>query len=207
MMMRNFMRMFFRLLYHPLAFTYDFVAACVSFGQWTKWVAEVMPFLDGQRILELGHGPGHLQRALRARGWNPAALDESPQMGFLAARRLGSGHQLTRGLAQQLPFADDAFDSVVATFPTEYIFDPLTLQSVKRVLRGNGKLIVLPVAFPQSGFLKWLYRVTGESPAVLDEALKNRFKQPFVSAGFETELRVVAAGSGRLLIVAAVNKK
>ena len=34
MLMKNFMRVFFHLLYHPFAFTYDLVAAVVSFGQW-----------------------------------------------------------------------------------------------------------------------------------------------------------------------------
>src|SRR5687767_6312726 len=37
MLMRRFMRVFFHLLYHPFAFTYDLVAAVVSFGQWKNW--------------------------------------------------------------------------------------------------------------------------------------------------------------------------
>ena len=207
MLMRNFMRAFFRLLYHPFAFTYDLVAATVSFGQWRNWIAEVIPFIAGTRILELGHGPGHLQRALLDQGLNSAALDESSQMGKIARRRLGGAHQLARGVAQNPPFANDSFDCVVSTFPAEYIFDPRALQSVKRVLRDNGKLIVLPVAFPKSGFLKWLYKITGESPAALDEVMKNRFKQPFINAGFETELQIIEVKSGALLIVIATNKK
>lgn len=201
------MQVFFRLLYHPFAFTYDLVAAAVSFGQWKDWTAEIIPFIEGRRILELGHGPGHLQRALRNLGFDSAALDESPQMGIIAARRLGGGHQLARGLAQNLPFANRSFDCVVSTFPTEYIFDPRTLSSVKRVLRDNGRLIVLPVAFPKSGFLKWLYKITGESPAALDEGMKDRFRQLFVNAGFESELKIIEVKSSRLLIVVAVNKK
>jgi len=203
--LRSFMRVFFRLLYHPFAFTYDLVAAFVSFGQWTKWIAEILPYVKGTRILELGHGPGHLQLALRKRGFASFGLDESSQMGRIAARKLDS-HQLARGLAQDIPFANNSFDTVVSTFPTEYIFAPQTLQSVKRVLRNNGKLVVLPVTFPKGGFLKWLYKVTGESPAALDETLKDRFKRPFINAGFETTLQIIEAQSGVLLVVVAKNK-
>ena len=39
------------------------------------------------------------------------------------------------GLAQSLPFPCDYFDSIVATFPSGYVFDPNTLAEVKRVLR------------------------------------------------------------------------
>ena len=62
--MRTFMRFVFYLLYHPFAFAYDLVAAAVSLGRWKKWVLSVVPFLEGNQILEIGHGPGHLQSAL-----------------------------------------------------------------------------------------------------------------------------------------------
>ncbi len=72
--MKTLLRFFFRLLYHQFAFTYDLVAATVSLGRWKDWVLSVVPFIEGTRILEIGHGPGHLQRALLeqepARRWD-----------------------------------------------------------------------------------------------------------------------------------------
>ena len=197
------MRFFFQLLYHPFAFTYDLVAWVVSFGKWNDWVLSIVPHLEGTRLLELGHGPGHLQRFLRDRGLSPVAIDESTQMGRLAKRRLGMNHMLTRGLAQSLPFAADSFDTVISTFPSEYIFDSHTLSEIKRVLRNSGRLIVLPAAFPSNRFLKWVYKVTGESPESLDEALKERLKQPFVDAGFAVEVQIVELRSSRLVILIA----
>ena len=199
--MRHFMRFFFQLLYHPFAFTYDLVAWVVSFGKWKDWVLSIFPRLEGTRILELGHGPGHLQRFLRDRGLAPVAIDESTQMGRLARRRLGNGHKLTRGLAQHLPYASASFDTVVATFPSEYIFDARTLSEVGRVLRKSGRLIVLPAAFPSNGFLKWLYKVTGESPAHLDDVMKERLMRPFVLAGFVVEVEIVELRSSRLVVL------
>jgi ubiquinone/menaquinone biosynthesis C-methylase UbiE len=203
MIIRRFMQVFFHLLYHPFAFTYDLVAATVSFGKWKDWVYAIFPFIEGTRILELGHGPGHMQRFLLSRGLAPVAIDESTQMGRIAKHRLGTSQKLTRGLAQSLPFASESFDTIISTFPTEYIFDPRTLEGVKRVLRNGGRLIVLPAAFPSSVFLKWLYKVTGESPEVLDEAIKERFKKPFAQAGFEVEVKQVELKSSTLVVIIA----
>lgn len=203
---RRFMRFFFHLLYHPFAFTYDLVAWVVSFGKWKDWVYSVVPFIEGTRVLELGHGPGHLQRFLLDRGLSPVAIDESTQMGRIAARRLGTNQKLTRGLTQALPYASGSFDTVLSTFPTEYIFDQKTLAEVKRILRPGGKLIVLPATFPSNSFLKWLYKITGESPQTLDALLLERFSKPFEQAGFQTEVNTLDHHRNATLIVVTAVK-
>ena len=125
--MKTLLRLFFKLLYHQFAFAYDLVAATVSVGQWKNWVSSILPFITGTRILEIGHGPGHLQRLLLSRGLVAVAIDESAPMGLLAKRNTAGKVTLARALAQGLPFADASFDTVIATFPAEYINDPLTL--------------------------------------------------------------------------------
>jgi len=200
------MRFFFHLLYHPFAFTYDLVSTSVSFGRWKDWVYSVLPFINGTRILELGHGPGYLLRLLLERGMAPAAIDESPQMGRIARRRLGSSQRLSRAMAQHLPFADKSFDTIISTFPTEYIFEQETLFEIKRCLSDGGRLVVLPVAFPKSGFLKWLYKVTGESPKSTDEIMQSRLTSPFANAGFDVVLQTVELRSSVLWIVLAKPK-
>lgn len=200
---QRFMRLFYQLLYHSFAFTYDLVAWVVSFGKWKDWVFNVVPHLKGTRILELGHGPGHLQRLLLDRGLLPFALDESAQMGRIAARRLGARQRLTRGLSQALPYASQSFDSIVSTFPSEYIFDPHTLLEAKRILRKDGRFIILPGALPHNKFLKWLYKVTGESPDAITEPLIDRFKQPFIQIGFQVEVQQLELTSSQLIIIIA----
>lgn len=206
-LVHKFMRIFFHLLYHPFAFAYDLVAATVSFGKWNDWVREILPFITGTRILELGHGPGHLQRILLDLNLDPVAMDESAQMGILAKRRLGNRHKLARGLAQQLPFENNSFDCVISTFPTDYIFHAQTLSEIRRCLSDGGRLIVLPAAFPKSGFLKWLYKVTGESPAALTESIKTKSLQPFLNAGFHAVVEIVEVKSSTLLIIVASNER
>lgn len=198
--MRRFMRFFYFLLYHPFAFTYDLVAWVVSFGKWNDWVLSIFPFIEGTRILELGHGPGHLQRFLLDQGLSPVAVDESTQMGRIAKRRLGGKHKLTRGIAQALPFSPEVFETVVSTFPSEYIFDPQTLKEIRRVLVKNGKLIVLPAVFPSNRFLIWLYKVTGENPESLNAILIERMAEPFKKAGFQVKVSTMKSKAGTLVM-------
>jgi ubiquinone/menaquinone biosynthesis C-methylase UbiE len=113
---------------------------------------------------------------------------------------------LTRGLAQALPFPNEAFETIVATFPTEYITEPATLAEVKRCLTHGGRLVVLPVALPRNPFLDWLFRVTHQSPAEALEIVQSKLKEPFVEAGFVTEIKTLDVGSGILLIVLGTKK-
>lgn len=208
----RFLRPFFHLLYHNFSWSYDLVANLVSFGRWKNWVRTVVPLVEGTRILELGHGPGHLQRILRDRGLLPFGLDESRQMGNLARNRLRqNGYTkicFSRGIAQELPFPAQLFDSIVATFPSEYFLDPRTLSEVNRTLIRGGRFVVLPVAWitgknALDRFLSWLFRITGQAPSDPIEIISARLRNPFLNAGFSVEIRQVEVKSSLLLIVVA----
>lgn len=209
--MRTFLRIFFHFLYHQFAFAYDLVAAAVSFGHWKNWIQEVIPFIKGTRTLEIGHGPGHLQRILltlrhgsgQARNLDTVALDESSAMGRLAKRNTNGSARLTRGLAQQLPFASGSFDTIIATFPTEYFTAPETLSEVKRCLSDGGRFVVLPVAMPKSWFLSWLFKVTRQVPSDAAKAIREKMEEPFIEAGFDVETHVIELKSGTLIIIVA----
>ena len=202
-LIQRFMRVFFNLLYHPFAFTYDLVAATVSFGRWKDWTYNILPFIDGTRVLELGHGPGHLQRILLDHGLVAVAIDESAPMGTLAKRRLGSSQKLARARAQKIPFASESFDSIVSTFPSEYIFDTQTLSEAHRVLRNSGRFIVLLAAWPGNPLLAWLFKVTGESLTDAYESIQSKTEEAFAQANFQSEIQIVEVKSGNLLFVIA----
>ncbi len=204
-LMARLLTVFFRLLYHPFAWTYDMVAAAVSFGQWRRWVFAAADLLEGPRVLELGYGPGHLQVQLVRQGFQVYGLDESMQMARQATRRLRrdtGGVKLSRGLAQALPYPSNTFDNVVATFPTQYIVNPNTLAEIYRVLKPGGRLVVLFSAWvtgksvPERA-LALLYQVTGQSPGAVPEpgSAPPPFKQ--------VETRLVESRGGRLLFFIA----
>jgi ubiquinone/menaquinone biosynthesis C-methylase UbiE len=211
MLIMRLMRVFFDLLYHPFAFTYDLVAALVSLGRWNDWGMAILPYVKGRRVLEIGHGPGHLQLTLRERGLAVLGLDESSQMGKIARKRIRQfgypGLNLTRGLAQALPFTSGSIDSIVSTFPSEYIFDFRTLSEVRRVLIDGGRLVVLPIAWHigrrlVERFLAWAFRFTGEAPAISD-MIENRLAAPVEKAGFQVEVHKIEVKSSLILILVA----
>src|SRR5205814_2747267 len=77
-------------------------------------------------------------------------VDFSPQMLRQAARkarRRGFPLRACRARAQALPFPNACFDSVVSTFPSEYIIHPDTLNEIARVTRPGGKLVVVPAGW------------------------------------------------------------
>ena len=203
-------RTIFYLLYHQFAWIYDAVAAVVSLGRWNDWVHSVIPYLDG-RILEIGFGPGHLQLSLQEQALSVFGLDESRQMARQAIHRLhnkGFPSNLSRGYAQHLPFPENVFDAVVATFPAEYIFDPQTLTEIRRVLVMDGKLIVVPMAWitgkrPIERLAAWLFRVTGEAPGK-PGTISTEMRSQFARAGFKVRGESINMRGSQVLVVIAI---
>lgn len=97
----------------------------------------------GRRILDAGCGSGPLSAALRDRGAVVTGIDASAGMLALARRRLGDDVALhVVHLSDRLPFADGAFDDVVASLVLHYLEDwGPTLAELRRVLRPGGRLI------------------------------------------------------------------
>ncbi len=210
---RRALQTFFRWLYRRGAWSYDLVAAAVSLGRWQDWVLSTLPWLTGPRVLELGFGPGYLQAALCTRGVQVYGLDASAYMARLARRRVqsrcrgASALRLVLAQAQAAPFAAAAFDQIVATFPSEYIFQVQSLRELRRLLRPGGELLILPMAWV-TGSAPWeraaaaLFRVTGQSgPRRAD--WQAFFAPPFRQAGFSLQTRLLRLPSGSALLLHA----
>lgn len=210
-LIQTLLRILFALLYHSFAWAYDLVAWLVSLGRWNKWILAVLPDIQGPRVLELGYGPGHLQCALRTCDLSAFGLDESRQMSRQAARHLRRNDEtdlnLVRGLAQHLPYSSDAFQTVVATFPSEYFVDQRTLTEVNRVLVTGGKFIILLVAWLTGKHLheRCLTRLLRLSGLTGDPVgtITDHVNQSFLQAGFQVEVKRVDSNSSSLLIILA----
>jgi ubiquinone/menaquinone biosynthesis C-methylase UbiE len=197
----------FQRLYHEFAWTYDTVAAAVSWGHWRRWGQAVLPYARGD-VLELGCGPGHLQHALAGRlpFHTVVGLDLSPQMLAMARRRAAV---LVRGDACCLPFGAACFDTLVATFPSEYIANPATLAEMRRVLRPGGQVCVVlgaqlvgPAWYRRAMLLA--YRLTLQR--VPDEphlARAHTLLAAFEAAGFRANDTWLDAPGGRVYLVQA----
>src|SRR5260221_2344127 len=141
-------------------YLYRFASTVPFAGQWRAWQRLVLTRIHGHDVLELGCGLGDLLADMAEAGHACFAVEQSPQMvaaarETLQRRKLDEKARIIQGSAQHLPFSNTSFDSVVSTFPSEYIYDPNTIAEVERVLRPAGRLIVieganlLPVGFLQ----------------------------------------------------------
>ena len=106
----------------------------------------MMDFLSpekGQRILDIGCGTGISLEPLLDKGLNLTGLDPSPYMLDLASNRLGNQVDLHRGVAEDLPFDDNAFDS--AFFFTSLEFTDRPAKAIEEACRVAKDSVVLCV--------------------------------------------------------------
>lgn len=204
--LRAFLTVFFRELYTRLAWAYDAVAVITSMGEWFNWQRVAYDALDGEPILEVGVGTGHVQADLSAQGRKTIGIDLSPNMVHISQRRLRR-LQLTpilvRADAGALPFPNAIFASALSTFPSEYMFESSTLEEVRRVLQPSGRLVVIPMAqITGSGladrFASWLYRATGQSGPISPS-----WADIFSRAGFEAQVEAISLPRAKVLRITA----
>ena len=95
---------------------------------------------SGQRVLDVGCGPGALTTELVARLGAAAVSAVDPSESFVdAARERHPGVAVSRASAEQLPFPDRAFDAAIAQLVVHFMADPVGgLAEMARVTRPNG---------------------------------------------------------------------
>lgn len=106
----------------------------------------IAPLLDavgvsaGDRVLDIGTGPGPVAAMAAERRARPVGLDFSEAM-LAEARRAHPEIEFHSGSAEALPFGDNEFDAVVGNFVLHHTGDPTkVLSEVFRVLRPQGRM-------------------------------------------------------------------
>jgi len=94
----------------------------------------------GQRVLEVGCGPGALTAELVSRLGADAVAAVDPSAPFVdAARARHPGVEVLQASAEELPFADDAFDASLAQLVVHFMSDPVAgIGEMRRVTRPGG---------------------------------------------------------------------
>ena len=155
----RFRKLLFETLYRN-KHLYRFASTVPFAGQWRTWQRLVLPRIHGQDVLELGCGLGDLLADMTAAGYTCLAIERSPHMvaaarETLRRRKLAQKAWVIQGSVQHLPFSNASFDTIVSTFPSEYIYDPAAIAEAERVLRPGGRLVVVEGAnLLPTGFLQ-----------------------------------------------------
>ncbi|HWM18795.1 MAG TPA: methyltransferase domain-containing protein [Ilumatobacteraceae bacterium] len=102
--------------------------------------ADFAAVVPGQRVLDVGCGPGALTAELVRRVGPEAVSAVDPSESFVAAaRERHPAVAVRRAPAEQLPFADQEYDAALAQLVVHFMADPIMgLGEMGRVTRGGG---------------------------------------------------------------------
>jgi SAM-dependent methyltransferase len=95
---------------------------------------------SGQRVLDVGCGPGALTSELVQRLGAPEVVAVDPSEPFVvAARERHPGVDVRQATAEELPFADGEFDAALAQLVVHFMADPVGgLAEMARVTKNGG---------------------------------------------------------------------
>lgn len=148
-----------RAKYNRNARFYDLMEWPIEVIWYRKWRKELFARLQpGQRVLEIGVGTGE-NLPFYPPGVRVVGIDLSEGMFSRAlAQASKRGVLLAQADAQRLPFRDQSFDVVVATFVFCSVPNPvLGFREAARVLKPNGRFLLLEHVLPQQPWLARLF--------------------------------------------------
>jgi len=102
--------------------------------------ADLAGVVPGQRVLDVGCGPGALTAELIRRLGPDAVAAVDPSEPFVqAARERHPGVEVERASAEDLPLPDQSFDAALAQLVVHFMADPVAgLREMTRVTREEG---------------------------------------------------------------------
>ncbi|MDD2900755.1 MAG: bifunctional demethylmenaquinone methyltransferase/2-methoxy-6-polyprenyl-1,4-benzoquinol methylase UbiE [Desulfuromonadaceae bacterium] len=156
-------------MFGAIAPRYDFLNRLLSFGidrRWRTKAVRLLKYREGSRILDVATGTGDvaLEIALRT----PASVkitgaDFCKEMIDLGAVKVAASPYADRidlkvAPCEDLPFANDTFDSITIAFGIRNVVDrKLGLAEMWRVLRPGGRMVILEFSTPRSQLFRQLY--------------------------------------------------
>jgi len=154
-------------------------------------LADLAGVQHGQRVLDVGCGPGALTAELVSRLGAGAVTAVDPSAPFVAAARARNpGANVLQAPAEQLPFADGEFDATLAQLVVHLMSDPAAgLAEMARVTRHDGAVAACVWDYagrtdPLSGF--W------QAARVLDPEVDDESHRAGTREGHLAELFVAA---------------
>jgi SAM-dependent methyltransferase len=166
-------------------------------GDWQAWVLAQHAWRAGERVLEIGCGPGWLwAEGAATPGMSLELTDLSPGMVGEAVERAKAAGWTAAGRvadAAALPYSDGAFDVVVANHMLYHLPDPAAgVAEIRRVLKAGG---VALIATNGAGNLAELFALRrqvfgGEGGERASSRFTLESGAPMLAAAFDTvELR------------------
>jgi demethylmenaquinone methyltransferase/2-methoxy-6-polyprenyl-1,4-benzoquinol methylase len=157
-------------MFDRVAPRYDFLNRVLSLRRdvgWRHRAVKAARLGPGERALDIGTGTGDLAFDLLAASDQTArvtGVDLSEAMLARARDRairrgIAGRYEATRADGQHLPFPDESFDRVIASFTVRNYGELAAgLREMRRVLRGGGRAVILELSTPPNPVVRLLYR-------------------------------------------------
>lgn len=155
-------KFFIRKMFDSIAPTYDFLNRILSFGidrSWRNHLAELAGDLKNKILLDTCSGTGDLSKVFIKLGARVVSLDFSIEMLLIGKKKGWLINELAAGDASVLPFKNSSFDFLTIAFGIRNIPDiERFLSESERVLKKDGRLLILELTRPENKFYGVLYK-------------------------------------------------
>ena len=156
-------------MFGAIAPRYDFLNRLLSFGidrRWRTKAVRLLKYREGSRILDVATGTGDVALEIALRTPDSVQItgaDFCKEMIDLGAVKVAASPYAGRidlkvAPCEDLPFANETFDSITIAFGIRNVVDrKLGLAEMWRVLRPGGRMIILEFSTPSSRLFRQLY--------------------------------------------------
>lgn len=199
-------------MFDRIAPRYDFLNRLLSFRQdqrWRKELVRVLPTVSNGSLLDVATGTGDvlLQIACSSKQFSKLhGVDISSKMLNIAqqkAKKKGINVNFELMSAEDLKFLDQSFEAVTISFGLRNVVDKKKgLEEFYRVLKPEGRLVILEFFSPKSNFFAPLYsfyfkQILPKIGAILSDRSAYSYLPASVDAFYSSdELRTILISCG-----------
>ena len=153
-------------LFNDIAKSYDFFNHFFSFGvdyYWRSRLVKKASISKQHIVLDVATGTGDVAFNMASKAKHVTGLDIASEMIKIANQKNNkkkfNNINFLVGDGEKLPFDDKSFDIITIAFGFRNISNQeKALQEFNRVLKSNGKLLILEFSQPKSRFFGMLYK-------------------------------------------------
>lgn len=162
-------------MFDVIATDYDRLNHIMSLGIDKTWRSRAIKQIVGAKVLDIACGTGDFSIAIAKKtDASVTGLDLSEGMLKVMdekVRKEGLQDRIStlQGDCENMPFEDCSFDCVTIGFGIRnFEHRETALREILRVLRPDGKLIILELSIPQNPVIRWFYKLyfSGITPTI-----------------------------------------